>query len=113
MQPRQMADTSSPVRPSFRYFMVSSWSGRRDGVRLVESEFPHRDLAHLDLADLPRDGHGELVHELPVPGDLVGGDASPAELGQIVAGRLSAVAQLHPDHHLLAVALAGDADHLG
>src|SRR5437879_2777145 len=78
---------------------------------LVEAELLHRELTHLDLADLAGDGHRERVGELPELWDLVGRDATRAELAELVGRGRGAVTQTDPRHDLLAVALGWDADH--
>src|SRR4051794_39670308 len=63
---------------------------------LGEPQLPGRGLAHLDLADLARDGHRELVDDLDVAGDLVVGELSGAEVPQRL-GREGCRSVLHPD----------------
>src|ERR1700749_2281217 len=58
--------------------------GGRDRRGLVEPEFLHRGLAHLELLDLARDGHRERVDELDVTGDLVTGDLRATELADLL-----------------------------
>src|SRR4051795_2632581 len=76
-------------------------------------ELRRRHLAHDELLHLAGDRHGELVHELPVAGDLEGRDLPPAGGRQLLGADRAALAQLDPGHDLLAVARAGHADEVG
>src|SRR3989337_2729861 len=77
-----------------------------------EAEAMGRDLAHLDLADLAGDGHGELVDDLEVARHLVVGDLAPAEGLEAGERELVALPQPHPGADLLAVLGIGHADDL-
>src|SRR5205823_478711 len=98
--------------PEIARLAAQDASGGADGRRALEAQLLHRDLAHLDLADLAGDRHRVAVDELPVAGDLEGRDLALAEVRQLLASRRGTLAELDPGHHLLAVALGGDADHL-
>src|SRR5258708_23199723 len=78
----------------------------------LEAELLDRDLSHLEFLDLARDRHRKRVDELPVPGDLVGGDLALAPRGELLARLCRPLAQLDPAHYLFAVLLAPDPDHL-
>ena len=49
-----------------------------DTGRRLEAQFFDGLFAHEELLDFAGDGHGELVGELDVAGDLVVGDFAPA-----------------------------------
>src|SRR5260370_40387781 len=80
----------------------------------LEAELLDRDLSHLEFLDLARDRHRKRVDELPVPGDLVGGDLALAPRGELLARLCRPLAQLAPGHYLFAVLLgpAPDALHV-
>src|SRR5258708_10486630 len=78
----------------------------------LEAELLDRDLSHLEFLDLARDRHRKRVDELPVPGDLVGGDLALAPRGALLARLCRPLAQLAPGHYLFAVLLGRDPDHL-
>src|SRR5699024_5001056 len=83
-------------------------------VRSGQAEDLDGGLAHVDLADLPGDGHGELVHHVDVPGDLVAGQLAGGELPEGVGGEVRASGlEPHPGHEFLTVFGVGHADHLG
>src|SRR5262245_5856268 len=78
-----------------------------------EPELLGRDLPHAVLLDLPGDRHGERVDELPVARNLERRDAAATGRVEISLGKVGSLLELDPGHDLLAVALAGDADHVG
>ncbi len=84
----------------------------RGGNRLGQSQILDRALAHPVLLDLARHRHRERVDEPNVGGDLVGRDLAPAELADLVLGRLLPGVQLDPRADRLPVLRVGHADHL-
>src|SRR3712207_9368596 len=81
-----------------------------DRLGRLETELPDRDLAHLDLAHLAGDRHGEPVDDLDVARDLVVGQLAAAELAQRLGReRVGPRPQPHPGHELLAEAQIGRA----
>src|SRR5215471_13770759 len=59
-------------------------------------------LAELDLLDLPRARHGELVDEGDVPGDLEAGHAAATMRDHLLLGERAAGLELHEGHRYLA-----------
>src|SRR6266545_4346285 len=95
-------------RPARRTVRVRSTNNAPDRVTRPALRLLTEDvagcLAHLHLADLAGDGHGELVDEVDVSGDLVVGELAGAELAQRLGGEWCRPrAQVHPGHELLAV----------
>ena len=72
----------------------------------------HGFLPHLVLQDLPRRVHGEGVHEIHVPGDLVLGHVGEDEVLHLLLGHGFALPEDDAGHDLLAVLLVGHADDL-
>src|SRR5258708_21557625 len=93
------------------YLPLKSLSRSHTGG-FLEAELLDRDLSHLEFLDLARDRHRKRVDELPVPGDLVGGDLALAPRGELLARLCRPLAQLDPGHYLFAVLLVRDPDHL-
>src|SRR5262249_6280196 len=70
-------------------------------------------LAELDLLDLPRARHGELVDEGDVPGDLEAGHAAATMRDHLLLGERAAGLELHEGHRHLDEPAIGHADHGG
>src|SRR5215469_18269052 len=70
-------------------------------------------LAELDLLDLPRARHGELVDEGDVPGDLEAGYAAAAMRDHLLLGKRAAGLELHEGHPDLGEPAIGHAHHRG
>src|SRR5215217_6236085 len=77
-----------------------------------QSELLDGDLPHPELLDLAGHGHREAIDQLPVARDLERGDIPTAVVVKLLPGQAHAVTRLDPGHHLLAVPLARQADHL-
>src|SRR5215470_7716913 len=67
-------------------------------------------LAELDLLDLPRARHGELVDEGDVPGDLEASHAASAMRDHLLLGERAAGLELHEGHRDLGEPAIGHAD---
>src|SRR4051812_18981581 len=79
----------------------------------LEVQLGDRNFAHAKLLDLTSYGHREGIDELPVCRNLVARDPTLTERGQSFARKARLGTRVHPRHHLFAVSLARDADHLG
>src|SRR5205823_4659300 len=71
-------------------------SGCLGGRRLLQAKSLDGGLAHLELLDLARDRHREVVDEHDVAWDLVVGQLAPAEVFDVLFGGDLAFTQPHP-----------------
>ncbi len=85
-------------------------SGR---LRPLQPELLLDHVAHDELLHLAGHGHRKLGDELDVARDLVVGDLSLAEGTHLLRGQRLAGLDANPGAQLLAIAVVGDAEHLG
>src|SRR4051794_11023167 len=95
------ASTRARARPQTRRRIRPPTLYRCRRLASSQPELLDRELAHVELLDLAGDGHRIVVDDLPVAGDLEGGDAAAAGGGELLPGDGGAVAQPDPGHDLL------------